>query len=327
MMQFDMSFRQNLIKLSPFVLLVFTQSVWSADKKQEASKELHQLVSIRPQFQEMSAQLQADEKLTQAYQAKSWSSDQAKQAQAWVDAHEKQWQVWRKHFLESSSFARGQIEEEKNMNALVLWYQWSVLQSRVQKTSQLQHKILLENLQAWAQMSADLAYEESSLIGMRFSSVMRNMVFDELESFVQQQQSVETLKETLRLLKHMRAPWPVDRVILAETKKLLGESGLKAVQSAVNSLQKNPYQSLSGLVRKADLKRYPKLEFIVKMWTENDISRMQDEINRRNLLLINCAKKIYVLTQNQEPKSLDELVSKGLLDSVPIDYKTGQKMQ
>lgn len=270
-------------------------------------------------YSSMVNDLQMAESITPLYRLEKWDSKQEKELKQLLQKNEKAWLRWRQKFSTSARFVRGEIETDKTLNGLILWFQWSVLHARNKP------KELVENVSAWLQMSADLAYEESSLIGLRAASVLRNLSLDLLQEKVTAK--AQEIGEVNALLRRGRAPWPIDRVLMAEGKKVLQPTALQVLEKATRELQKNPYQSLEAALKKQRGGELSVLEPFKAMWTSKDIERMTDEVNRLGQLQVQSAQILFQQQKKRAATNVDELLSAGLLDRVPLDYKTGKKME
>jgi hypothetical protein len=278
-----------------------------------------QIYAAEPErYSSMVAELQMPEVLTDLYRAAHPNRSQSEMLKKVVKKNDQVWQLWRQKFETSARFVRGEVDSEQTLNGLILWFQYSVLHSRSQPEE------LNKNVSAWLQMSADMAYEESSLIGMRAASVLRNLSLDLLQEKVSEKG--QDLKAVNALLRRARAPWPIDRVLIAEGKKVLQPTALQVLERGALELQKNPYQSLEQALKRHRGHELSVLVPFKEMWTNKDIERMTGEVNRLGLLQVQSAQILFLQQKKRRPSSVEELLSSGLLDRVPIDYKTGKKM-
>ena len=124
----------------------------------------------------------------------------------------------------------------------------------------------------------------------------------------------------------LRAPWPVDRVLVTEAKRLLKPPMVAVAQSAAKSYQKNPYQTSEQALKKVKGGDSDEAALLRQVWKESDIQIMKTEMNRIGALKISLAQSEYQLSFGKAATSVAELVQAKLLDSAPMDYFTGQAL-
>ncbi len=234
--------------------------------------------------------------------------------------------TWQKNNLESTPFQRGEIDEEPVLNTLLAAVQLSLLQARADAFNKrwLQVK---SDLEPWLIFASSMTYEEASLISLRLANLIRSLILDELENIenlMQTQLDVSDLEAWLSWMNSVRASWPIDRVLITESKKILGNKAMFTAQQMAIALQKNAYQTAATALKEAQGPKTPELKLLEKMWREEDILAMKTEVHRFSALKIRLAKDIYVKKYAAEPAQIQDLVSKNLLSSVPIDYTTGK---
>jgi hypothetical protein len=225
--------------------------------------------------------------------------------------------------LRSTPFVRGEIEKEEVLNSLTVFVQLAILHCR-QQVMGGEAKACSTEAPVWFHFLADLTYEESSLIALRLSHLIRSLWLDEIES--EQKKDPAFLANSLEWVGTLRAPWPVDRVLLAEGKKVLQPASLQLLGRVAQAYQKNPYQSVETILKKIPGGKPQELEFIKKIWRDEDLSAMKTEMNRLSLLRIQAAQGRYFLVQKKKATGYDELLKAQLLSAVPVDYFTGRPM-
>lgn len=273
------------------------------------------LVAYRPSFKWYSEQLKQGPEISKAFQAGNLD-----QIDALVLRNQPTYPQLLREFQQSTPFLRGEIEDSAVLNSVITWLQLSILESRKHPSRAL---LVYE---AWFQMAADLAYQESSLIGMKTSAVIRALLLDELERMPGPVQSASDPQQWMIWVQKLNLPWPIDRVILSEGKKFFSEKGVKVSQRVAQSLQKNPYQTAENLLSPKDSLSENERAFLVGMWKKTDVDQMIGEVNRLGRLQIKWAQEIYQKKYGQPALKNQQLVEQKVLFRLPIDYTTGKPM-
>jgi|GEM_PF-1914034 len=230
-----------------------------------------------------------------------------------------------------TSFARGEIEDEKTLNGLVQMLQWSLVQTRL-KAAAGDSAWVQENLGDWLKFAADFPYEESTLVGLKVASVLRALIFDELEQMEALTAAGDPKKETAEKIaeswvlwtQRLRAPWPIDRVILSESRRILPAplQGLGA--QTANQLQKNPYQTADSILNKLSGGKAEAANFLRQMWTDQDLSQMKTEITRLHRLQLRWAYNLLQSKAGKLPQTILEVAKAAGFDRVPVNYQSGK---
>lgn len=229
-------------------------------------------------------------------------------------------------FDQHTSFVRGEIESEKTLNSLMTYLQLSCLKIRL-AISQSDFVVATEVLRSWFFFATDLPYEEASLVSLRTAAVIRSLLLDELEKIYQQKSSMSGHERLQSWLQQVTAPWPVDRVLLGESKRHLGKNSMAAAENLARQLQKNPYQSAKSLLSKRLVKNEQDRHFLEQLWRDSDIQSMREEITRIGILQAKSAVIEFERVKKQTPKSMQELLDAGLLLQLPVNYNTGRELQ
>lgn len=224
----------------------------------------------------------------------------------------------------SSAFVRGEIEDESVLNFVTNFLQLSLLRARYD-LSQGNAQSLQEELRDWFNFSADLSYEESSLIGLRLASLVRSLCLDELEWAIHEQPKL--FVNAGLWIKSLRAPWPVDRVFLFESKRQLKAQSLAVAEKVAQAFQKNPYQTAEEILRRTPGGTSADLEFLKSIWRDSDLKAMKTEVNRLSLLRVRAANLKFEAVKKTKAKNWQELKDFGGLEQVPIDYFSGRPME
>lgn len=225
----------------------------------------------------------------------------------------------------SSSFARGEIEDEKVLNGLIQMLQLSIL--RVRETPpEKSSDLIRRELGAWLTFAADFSYEESSFIGMKVASVIRALVLDELEQFEKTLpgQDSKQLTAWVEWSQAIRMPWPIDRVIISEGRRAL-EPRLHGLASQVAArLQSNPYQTAASILDRLAGGKAESTGFLRQMWAEKDLAQMKEEVSRLQGYQLRWGFRVREALGHKAPHSMLEVAKAAGFSSIPINYKSGR---
>jgi len=281
----------------------------------------------KPSFRTFTESLKSPDEIRALYkESQSLEKDPAARLQPLWQANEKSELELQKEFRASNSFVRGEIEDEKVLSGLMSWLQLSLLKARAE-AFQSHWDEVQKNLAPWFQFAADFPYEESSLVGLRTTGVIRSLLLDELEK-IQKKFAAEIARnsEFRKWFFQVRAPWPVDRVMISEAKRLLKPPMMTVANAAAKAFQKNPYQTSAQALAKVKGGQSESAELLKKIWREEDIQMMKSEITRIGKLKIRLAQSEFEQQHKKGAANAQELVQAGLLDQVPIDYQTGKPL-
>jgi hypothetical protein len=231
-----------------------------------------------------------------------------------------------KEFRASGSFVRGEIEDEKVLSGLMSWLELSLLKARAEAFQNHWDEVQ-KNMAPWFQFASDFPYEESSLVGLRTTGVIRSLLLDDLER-MQKKFASDIARDPgfRKWFFQVRAPWPVDRVMISEAKRLLKPPMMTVANAAAKAFQKNPYQTSAQALAKAKGGQGESAELLKKIWREEDIQMMKSEITRIGKLKLRLAHSEFEQQHKKAAANVQELVQSGLLDQVPIDYQTGKPL-
>lgn len=261
--------------------------------------------------------------ITQAYRER-WDE---KKIQPLLKKNKKLREKYLRELNSSTRFVRGEIEDEATLNALMELMQLSILKMRLdaQSGNWLNFR---QEVQVWFSFAADFSYEESSLIGLKVAGVIRSLLLDELEFFVKTKPQEIAREGTLRawFLK-VRAPWPIDRMILAESKRFLAPALLSVAEKVANNLQKNPYLTSAEALEQVPGGKPKSLDVLKVLWEPSHIGMMKAEITRIGKLKVQLAVNEYLFKNNKKADKMEDLIQAKLLDGIPIDYNTGKPME
>lgn len=278
-------------------------------------------------LQSLTQKIQKSEEITSLYKAtQDLTKDPASELKPLLKANAKSLKDLQSAFESSRSFVRGEIENEKVLSQLMVALQLSMLKARTaafaRKWSQVQAEFA-----PWFLFAADFPYEESSLVGLRTTGVIRSLLLDELEKIQSRFKDSLAGAPKLRVwFLRVRAPWPVDRVMISEAKRLLKPPMMTVANSAALSFQKNPYQTSEKALEKVRGGQSEQAQLLKQIWRDADIQMMKSEINRIGKLQLRMAAAEYEQKNKKAAQSVQELLNAQLLDKAPLDYFTGQPM-
>lgn len=278
----------------------------------------------KPSFMTFTEKLKQSDTITELFKASMTTSVDEKKWKSVLKENQKNLVDLEKLFSESAPFVRGEIEDEKAMNGLMTYLELALLEIRIQA----EHKNWLDvqtHFQNWFAFAADFPYEEASMVGMKVTGVIRSLMLDELEKWQEKSKAEIASADALRnWFLQVRAPWPVDRMVLSESRRLLKPPMMKIAEKVATTLQKNPYESSEDVVKSLHAQDMDDAHFLNSMWKKSDIDMMKTEITRIGRLKLRLAAAVFEQKRHEKPKSVDELVQAGLLDQVPVNYSTGK---
>jgi hypothetical protein len=278
------------------------------------------LAKDRPSLKALSSLFQRGPEITQAFK----KSVEVSETKGFIKDNQKVRSEFAASVKASESFVRGEIEDEKVLNFITNFLQLSILKIRSDLKSNNGAEVGSEVTQ-WFNFAADLSYEESSLIGLRLSNVIRSLLLDELETASRDYPKL--LADSGSWLKALRAPWPVDRVFLYESKRVLKPRSLMVAEKVTKAFQKNPYQTAEQILKKTPGGAGEDLEFLKSIWRESDLKAMKTEINRLGLLRARAADLHFEAVQKKQAAGWQDLRNQGGLEAIPTDYFTGRPME
>ncbi len=307
----------RLIFILSFFLSLSVSLAFSLEVRAE-KLSLKQLTAALNQVKQINEAFQLSEKLTEdpSAQAKLLL---APPNQSVINDLESQ-------FQQASNFVRGEIEEPQTKDQLLACLRLSMLESR-SLAFQNHWSAWQKHFSVWFQFAADFPYEESSSAGIHLAQEIRALLLDEFEKTQKKFARDMAQQSTLRLwFFQVRAPWPVDRALIFEAKRLALPAALSLAEAAARAYQKQPYQSTEKVLRRSKTSASSAAEKLKAIWTDSDILLMKTEITRIGRLKLRLAAAEYEKTHQKAAASVQELTKEGLLPSVPIDYLTGKPL-
>jgi hypothetical protein len=286
----------------------------------------------KPSLKEWLVGLKRPEDVTKLYklsispETSAFSSKNLQEIQSLLVQNQGLLQKWTKAVDESEAFWRGDIDDENVMNQVLVLQQLDFLRLRslsLQKNPS--SEVLREGYGRWFRFSGELAFEEASLIGLRLANLLRSLTLDEIEK-IEKTQFASWAQDTqwLAWSAKLSAPWPVDRVILTEAKKIIRGRGMDTAQAMARALQKNTYQTAAQALKEAQGQKVPELQLLEPIWREKDIEAMKTEVNRIQSLRLRLAADIFKRKKGTQPSEQQQLVAEGLLVNPLVNYTTGK---
>lgn len=276
-------------------------------------------VGDKPSLRSLSTELKKGAEITSLFsQRNSLNSQQWQQVKGLFQSNATLKKKFFHSVQQSEAFARGEIEDEKILQFLTQLLQLSILQIR-QASHAKNSALLWDEVETWFHFTADLSYEESTLVGLRLAHLFRSLLFDELEFLLKNQQAL--LVGGYSKAQALRIPWPVDRVILFEAKRALSGAAMNVAMAAAKEFQKNNYQSLAVILTHVKGGQAKDFDFLRKIWRDDDVDMMKNEVNRLQLIQAGCRWADHFARANKNPMSWQDLQI-----AAPIDYTTGRPM-
>jgi hypothetical protein len=278
----------------------------------------------KPSFQDFAGRLKDADAITDLFKASLKNPVPAvKFKKLWKD-NVANLTALEKDFSESEPFVRGEIEDEKTMNGLMTYLELALLDVRIQVQSK-NWPAAQNHFANWFTFAADFPYEEASMVGMKVTGVVRSLLLDELEKIQEQNtESVAAADAFRRWFLSVSAPWPVDRMVISESRRLLKPDMMKVASKVAVSLQKNPYETSEDVVKSLHAQDMDDAHFINSMCKKSDIEMMKTEITRIGRLKLRLAEAVFEQKNGGKAKTIEQLVQEGLLDQVPLNYTTGK---
>jgi hypothetical protein len=283
----------------------------------------------KPSFKQMVADFKEDELVQNLFRSTSvtlnLNSEQISELKRLTNLNGTAFAKYKTAFLQSQPFVRGEIEDEKVLSRILVTAQYSILQFR-NYIHQNKLKEALAELTPWMVLSSDLPFEESSLISLRLGALIRSLVLDEIEALEKAKLSFlgTSAESGLQWVKEVKAPWPVDRVILSEARRLKNKRSAQKAEKVAQILQKDIYITSIEALKRSQGEGSVDLAFIKEIWRAKDIEQMKEEVSRLSAMQIRWAALAFEFKNNKKATSLQNLVDQKLLASVPIDYRTGE---
>jgi hypothetical protein len=284
-------------------------------------------VQERPHLQSFTESLHQADAVTALFKSTMTSPIPGKKFLPLWKANEKMLTELERKFSDSIPFVRGEIEDEKVMNGIMTYLELALLKVRfeAQQKKPMSWSKIQAQWQAWFTFAADFPYDEASMVGLKVAGVIRSLLLDEMEKLQTQHQDEIAAADAFRSwFLQVRAPWPVDRMVLSESRRLLKPAMMKIAEKVALALQKNPYQSSEDVVKSLHAQDMDEAHYLNSMWKPAEIELMKTEITRVGRLQLRLAAAVFAHKKSAPAKSVDQFISAGLLERAPVNYSTGK---
>lgn len=222
----------------------------------------------------------------------------------------------------SKSFARSEIEEEATLNGVLQMLQLSILRARVH-CAKGEIEAARAELGTWLLFAADFPYEEASYMGLKVSGVLRAFVFDELEQIEKTAKDADA-PTWIVWMARQRAPWPIDRVVLMESRRLLKPPFQPTGAKLALKLQKNPYQTTDAALKGMPGSSSEEFGFVRELWTDKDVHLMKTEVARLHRLRLRWGLRGFRARSGKAATIVTEAAREAGFGQDPVNYLTGK---
>lgn len=219
-----------------------------------------------------------------------------------------------------NTFVRGEITDERKAQQIDLFHEklfgWLTDKSCVwkNKNKSVQLKLIFNYF-------ADLTYDENSFLALKKIIYYRQQF---LKNIYINRKSLLDFKITHQDFISLRLPLPLARILTVEAKNWTQKPSARKFSRLNLSFQKNPYQSLSRLYAAEELS-LP--EMAKNLWTDQDVQLIKQQLTTVSALIIDFASVAYEKKTALKLTKLEDLVSAGILQLIPLNYNTGQSFK
>jgi hypothetical protein len=162
------------------------------------------------------------------------------------------------------------------------------------------------------------------LIGLRTAHFVRSLALDHFERWISHPELKSAKHNHVWRLPNLPSAWPIDRVIISESRIHLSQRSQPLGRELASSLQKNSYQSVAQWLRAHQLESR-EIAKLKDIWREEDILSMREEVVRIEKLRLNIAVQMFKnVFPNRTLTKIEELVQSNFLKQVPLNYLTGK---
>lgn len=235
---------------------------------------------------------------------------------------------------------RGEIEDAATLSGARNLLRINLLRLRTM-TSDKSGSWLASEGEVWQRVLQNIPYEEATLKSLVVAAEMRTEIWKEMrQKLLSPDRKNLPWTQWLEHLDRIQLAWPVDRVLLSEAKKQLPPAAVVIADHIAGELQKNSHRSVADIRKQVRGGQMERLSVLDAVWGKDQISLMENEMDLVHELKLRVAREIFRVQKGQEPKSLQELVSAGLLPagfsggtqgkasgSGSICYRTGKPWQ
>ncbi len=325
----NMKFKLKPIYLLFCFLTVFNPNAFSAQKTNTVIPSKSAVTIIEhPSFSYFSENLKEPEKILSLYKQTltSWGLEQTKEFKRLWGLNSRHQMDFIKKFNQSMPFIRGELEDEKILNNTLIRLQLLMMKVRFDYQNK-NWKSFISQLESAFLIAAELPYQESSFLSLKLAHVIRSLIFDELEK-IDFNKDLKLFKDNKVLvsLEKSRFPWPIDRILLSDSKRIKTKYTMSQVEKIALELQSNPYRSIEDIIVQLKFKKFD-VDHIYSIWTNEDIEKMRLEMNRYGKLLIKLAIVRYENLNKKQPVQIQQLIEAKIIQKIPLDYTTGKPLE
>lgn len=171
-------------------------------------------------------------------------------------------------------------------------------------------------------LSLEMTFSESSIDQLRWGYQFRDRFLILVKRQLEEKKSVLLGSQALIGFNSLRWIWPVDRVLLNESKLKVEKKAWPLSQKIISEIQKNPYQSIQAVMR---VKKWESksIQDWSLVWTEQDVKNLRSELTTVSQLQLYWAVLRYKSKENKEPDSQQTLIKAGFLSVLAIDFFSG----
>lgn len=246
-------------------------------------------------------------------------------------ALEKEWaqvrprfEILRERTTEQLGSARGDLENPELRLKIAQIYKISLLRLRLSGADQTGAWALTEG-DIWMRALTAMAFDESTSETMRWVSEQRSLYAGEMLAKMKSLPIATFRMDPLHQhLRQLKLPWPVDRIYLTESRKVLKPGAQLVANGLSGDLQKFPFKDLESLRRARRGVDASGLAALDLVYTLADVQLRQKEDDLFNEYRLRVARALFEKRQGALVKDLEQLKAAGLIDRVPIHHVSGQ---
>lgn len=228
---------------------------------------------------------------------------------------------------EGTGYVRGELLNSKTQSHLESWVKFQVLTLAFLRLDSPSCEKYQNQASTWMYWLAELAYNEASSEAMSLVSKWRNLFLNELQiGLVPSSWQTCDIENTLNWYRSLRLPWPVDRILITESRgiQLLAKERTW-LNKAASSLQKNPHQSLDSWLKAEKVYVSNGLAQVTPHWNASHVSQMQNELAKHQKIHLLLATELFKSRHAKAPQSQADLVTSQIIRNILIDPTTGKE--
>lgn len=233
----------------------------------------------------------------------------------------------RKSQERQDSYARGDLEKSEIQHGVSDALKISLLRLRLAPPNQVAQWLDTEG-KAWGALLNSFAFDEGAMASLRIAVDLRFLLWRELRLRLLAPEATDlALAQIRRQIQEYPAAWPVERLLVEESRRIVKPVLLPFANGIAHELQRNPWRSISEIRKTMRGGGSLELAGLDPLWTSMDVDRRKQEEDLINEVILRSAVIEYTLHQGKRPKTWDEVKVLGLLTGVPLCRRTGQPWQ